>query len=357
MAAEAGVGKPRDDTSALVVVAELSPCFWARRAVSAASPGAPGALGGFEGFVGQLIAFVGSRQALHARNRVAVLGLCGCHAEFVLDTARDTAGGGIVLSAAAARKELLASVDALLAREERKAEAGSGSGATASPSQLVVGLSKALCWLHSHGAIEPAAPPGGAAASQLAALLGRRRGEAAAAAARRLAAADGGDGAAAAGSAPARLAAHGRILCLTGLPDDGDHYVALTNAVFSAQKAGVPVDALMLDPQTSSSYLKAAAKMTGGVYAQTPGAGAGLLQAMLSLVGADGPTRAQLAQPPPPAYDFRPVDFVTKERVEIGYVCSVCLSIFGTHVAKCPTCATEYGSKVESGNTAAAVGR
>ena len=66
MAAEAGVGKPRDDTSALVVVAELSPCFWARRAASAASPGAPGALGGFEGFVGQLIAFVGSRQALHA---------------------------------------------------------------------------------------------------------------------------------------------------------------------------------------------------------------------------------------------------------------------------------------------------
>lgn len=106
--------------------------------------------------------------------------------------------------------------------------------------------------------------------------------------------------------------ARGRIVVLNGLPDAPQHYVALTNAVFSAQKAYIPVDALALDVNTPSPYLQVAAKVTGGSYSQRPGEGRGLLEALLCVAGADLHSRRFLAAPPAPAVDFRPVDFVTK---------------------------------------------
>ena len=110
----------------------------------------------------------------------------------------------------------------------------------------------------------------------------------------------------------AAAGARGRIVVLNGLPDAPQHYVALTNAVFSAQKAYIPVDALALDVNTPSPYLQVAAKVTGGSYSQRPGEGRGLLEALLCVAGADLHSRRFLAAPPAPAVDFRPVDFVTK---------------------------------------------
>eukprot|EP00793_Prasinoderma_coloniale_P003221 PRCOL_00005856-RA len=261
--------------------------------------------------------------------------MCGREVDLVLDTTQ--AAGG----AAGARRALMEGIDALLARAaEGGREDSENTDAGAPASQLVTALSRALCLLHARGAAPCAAPAGSTAEEQIAEMHAVR------AAARAGAGIDAGARARARAQSGARsgagAGARGRIVVLNGLPDAPQHYVALTNAVFSAQKAYIPVDALALDVNTPSPYLQVAAKVTGGSYSQRPGEGRGLLEALLCVAGADLHSRRFLAAPPAPAVDFRPVDFVTKEPVDVGYVCSVCLSVFGERVARCPTCGTEY---------------
>jgi transcription initiation factor TFIIH subunit 3 len=142
-----------------------------------------------------------------------------------------------------------------------------------------------------------------------------------------------------------------RILALHGSADAPAQYVAMMNAIFSAQAGAVPVDACLLGG-AESPFLQQAAALTGGVYLRPARPGA-LLQYLLSVFAADACSRAALRLPTPRGVDFRASCFCHKRAVDVGFVCSVCLSIFCTVCAECSTCGTPFEAVKRTGGLGA----
>ena len=133
-----------------------------------------------------------------------------------------------------------------------------------------------------------------------------------------------------------------RILVLSAHPDVSTQYVAVMNAIFSAQKLAVAVDACVLHPE-HSLLLQQAAHLTGGVYVKPElGTYGALAQYLLTSFLADAYTRVHLAVPLLSTIDYRATCFCHRKIISIGYVCSSCLSIFCSFAPKCSTCGTTF---------------
>lgn len=153
-----------------------------------------------------------------------------------------------------------------------------------------------------------------------------------------------------------------RILIIKASDDNPSQYLALMNSVFTAQKLHVPIDTCVLSlPQQSdnlsgrcgpsslghSSLLQQAADLTGGIYLQVPRV-SGLLQYLLSVFLPSSKMRTSLLLPDSRSsglsfgVDFRAACFCHKRLIDIGYVCSVCLSVFCEFNPICPTCNTPF---------------
>lgn len=135
-----------------------------------------------------------------------------------------------------------------------------------------------------------------------------------------------------------RIKSKPRILCLTGSPDVPQQYIPVMNTIFSAQRAEVVIDALVLHPD-NSSLLQQAAHLTQGLYFK-PEHRSGVLQYLLQNLACDSHTRAALQVYQPQGVDFRASCFCHKNVIDIGYVCSVCLSIYCRQSGSCTTCGT-----------------
>ena len=61
-----------------------------------------------------------------------------------------------------------------------------------------------------------------------------------------------------------------------------------------------------------------------------------------SVYGADPYCRASLRLPTVGAVDFRASCFCHRRRVDMAYVCSVCLSVFCARMQSCATCGAEF---------------
>lgn len=131
-----------------------------------------------------------------------------------------------------------------------------------------------------------------------------------------------------------------RILCLQGSEDSSTQYIATMNAIFSAQRAGIPIDSCVLG-DADSAFLQQAAHITGGLYAK-PRRGGALLQYLLSIFSADTHSRKFLQLPNQRGIDFHASCFCHKRQVDAGFVCSVCLSIFCDERMHCPTCGADF---------------
>ncbi|KAH9309323.1 hypothetical protein KI387_037234, partial [Taxus chinensis] len=127
-----------------------------------------------------------------------------------------------------------------------------------------------------------------------------------------------------------------RILCLQGSPDGPQQYVAVMNAIFSAQRSMVPIDACIVGNQ-QSAFLQQASHITGGIYLK-PQQPEGLFQFLAMVFATDLHSRRFLQLPRPTGVDFRASCFCHKKTIDMGYVCSVCLSIFCGPSKKCSTC-------------------
>ena len=73
-----------------------------------------------------------------------------------------------------------------------------------------------------------------------------------------------------------------------------------------------------------------------------PGAVQALVQSLLQVFTADTETRKLLQLPKPAAVDFKASCFCHKRPIDMGYVCSVCLSIFCQPCRECSTCSTKF---------------
>ncbi|POI34673.1 hypothetical protein CIB84_001576 [Bambusicola thoracicus] len=84
-----------------------------------------------------------------------------------------------------------------------------------------------------------------------------------------------------------------------------------------------------------------ACDITGGIYLKVPHLPS-LLQYLLWVFLPDQEQRSQLVLPPPVHVDYRAACFCHRNLIEIGYVCSVCLSIFCNFSPICSTCETAF---------------
>ncbi|CAL1410245.1 unnamed protein product [Linum trigynum] len=132
-----------------------------------------------------------------------------------------------------------------------------------------------------------------------------------------------------------------RILCLQGSPDGSEQYVSIMNAIFSAQRSMVPIDCCYVGSH-NSAFLQQASYITGGVYVK-PQHLEGLYQYLATVFAVDLHSRSFLQLPRPAGVDFRASCFCHKTTIDMGYVCSVCLSIFCKHHDKCSTCGSVFG--------------
>ncbi|KAI9586131.1 hypothetical protein GQX74_001978 [Glossina fuscipes] len=130
-----------------------------------------------------------------------------------------------------------------------------------------------------------------------------------------------------------------RILVLTGSNECASQYMTYMNVFFTAQKLGVVLDICALDK--SLSLLQQGCDITGGQYLRLTQLD-GLLQYLLWVFLPDPSMRQKLVLPPPAKVDYRAACFCHRELIDIGYVCSVCLSIFCKFSPICTTCHTVF---------------
>nr|DBA23191.1 TPA: hypothetical protein GDO54_014129 [Pyxicephalus adspersus] len=130
-----------------------------------------------------------------------------------------------------------------------------------------------------------------------------------------------------------------RILVIKAAEDSALQYMNFMNVIFAAQKQDIIIDACVLD--TDSGLLQQACDITGGIYLKIPQVNS-LLQYLLWVFLPDPDQRTHLNLPPPVHVDYRAACFCHRNLIEIGYVCSVCLSIFCNFSPICTTCETAF---------------
>ncbi|KAF8556130.1 transcription factor Tfb4 [Imleria badia] len=134
-----------------------------------------------------------------------------------------------------------------------------------------------------------------------------------------------------------------RILILSVSPDLSSSYIPIMNSIFSAQKLKMTIDVCKIyGPDTV--FLQQAAHLTNGSYIYLERRDA-LLQYLIMSFLSPPSIRRVLAVPTQDKIDFRAACFCHKNIVDIGFVCSVCLSIFCQPVPVCSTCRTKFPLK------------
>ncbi|XP_020091837.1 RNA polymerase II transcription factor B subunit 4 isoform X3 [Ananas comosus] len=285
-----------DDVSLIVVLLDTNPFFWA----ASTSGNLP-----FSNFLNQVIPFLNSLLLLNQHNQVVLIATGVNSCDYIYDSAEaggrnsiDAANVAAISSTILNRLENFVTKDARLAKGSDKAAAG-GNGIS---SLLSGSLSIALCYI------------------QRVFRSGARHPEP-------------------------------RILCLQGSPDGPEQYLAMDGCGdASVQKiilpspflppfAMVPIDSCIVGPQ-HSAFLQQASYITGGVYLK-PQHLDGLFQYLAAVFASDLQSRSFLRLPKPVGVDFRASCFCHKKTIDMGYVCSVCLSIFCKHQKMCSTCGSD----------------
>lgn len=132
-----------------------------------------------------------------------------------------------------------------------------------------------------------------------------------------------------------------KILCLQISRDAPSNYNAIMNTIFSAQKFGIPVDALIFS-EDDSSFLQQACLLTGGIYYK-PKDQKDSLQLLFTHYLPCLTARKMLRAPLQTNVDFKAACTCHNKPVDFTFMCSVCLSLFcpGAMTEKCEICGTK----------------
>ncbi|MCJ1278079.1 RNA polymerase II transcription factor B subunit 4 [Puttea exsequens] len=141
-----------------------------------------------------------------------------------------------------------------------------------------------------------------------------------------------------------------RILILSVSADLAHQYIPIMNTIFAAQRLRIPISIAKLASPTP--FLQQASDATGGTYIDLARNPRGLLQYLMMGFLPDQASQRFLVSPTAVGVDFRAACFCHRRVVDVGFVCSICLSIFCEvpEGAVCGTCGThlalgEYGGK------------
>lgn len=148
-------------------------------------------------------------------------------------------------------------------------------------------------------------------------------------------------------SRPPSLAS--RILILSVSGDLAHQYIPIMNTIFACQRLSIPIDIAKIAGDTV--FLQQASDATKGTYMKLEHP-QGLLQYLMMGFLPDASSRRHLINPTQVGVDFRAACFCHRKVVDVGFVCSICLSIFCAppEGAICLTCGThlklgDYGKR------------
>ncbi|XP_034251119.1 general transcription factor IIH subunit 3 [Thrips palmi] len=130
-----------------------------------------------------------------------------------------------------------------------------------------------------------------------------------------------------------------RLLILTGCAGGASQHMAYMNVFFTAQKQNIVMDVCSLEYELG--LLQQGCDITGGLFLKIPQL-QGLLQYLLWVFLPEPPIRKKLVLPPPARVDYRAACFCHRTLIDIGFVCSICLSIFCKFSPICTTCNTVF---------------
>jgi transcription initiation factor TFIIH subunit 3 len=115
------------------------------------------------------------------------------------------------------------------------------------------------------------------------------------------------------------------------------------NSIFAAQRKRIPIDILKLAGDTV--LLQQASDATGGVYMK-PERPEGILQYLMMGFLPDVTARRSFVMPSAGGVDFRAACFCHRKVVDVGFVCSVCLSSTFPPYAVYPYACDGYGPEL-----------
>lgn len=152
---------------------------------------------------------------------------------------------------------------------------------------------------------------------------------------------------------------HSRILLISVSPshDLAHQYIPIMNSIFACQRLSIPIDICQIPtpnaPASSTVFLQQASDATNGIYIPLSTATSGaLLQYLMMAFLPTQSSRLYLVLPTRIDVDFRAACFCHRRVVDIGFVCSICLSIFCSvpENGDCLTCGThlemgDYGGR------------
>ncbi|KAK9893478.1 transcription factor Tfb4 [Cystobasidium minutum MCA 4210] len=131
-----------------------------------------------------------------------------------------------------------------------------------------------------------------------------------------------------------------RILVMSVSGEASHQYIPIMNCIFAAQKASIPIDVCKIYGE-DAVFLQQAAHLTKASYYRLERR-SGLLQYLMMAFLPGIAVRKHLHLPTQEQIDLRAACFCHKKIVDIGYVCSVCLSIFCSPLPVCTTCRTKF---------------
>lgn len=145
------------------------------------------------------------------------------------------------------------------------------------------------------------------------------------------------------------LQSHILIISVSSSTDSAHQYIPIMNGIFACQRLRIPIDVCKLSGD--AVFLQQASDATRGVY-MALSEPRGLLQYLMMAFLPDQRTRRHLVLPTRVDVDFRAACFCHRRVVDVGFVCSICLSIFcePPENGDCLTCGThlelgDYGAK------------
>lgn len=137
-----------------------------------------------------------------------------------------------------------------------------------------------------------------------------------------------------------------RILSIvSNFENSSKKYLSFMNGFFAAQRDAILIDCCNLETEggisSCESLFQQGCQLTGGFYLK-PKNPESLLEYLMTAFMADSSVRTLLRYPSACGVDFRASCFCHQKLVEMGYVCSVCLSIFCDKINVCLTCGSEF---------------
>lgn len=131
-----------------------------------------------------------------------------------------------------------------------------------------------------------------------------------------------------------------RILIVSYQSDMPSEYIPVMNCIFAAQKSNISIDVLRYSTE-NSLFLSQASFLTNGYYYQTT-LQKELIQVLFTIFIVPKNLRSDLILPEQQVTDLRPLCFCHKNTLEMGHVCTICLSIYCGRVDVCSSCGTTF---------------